>query len=352
MFSKCCCKTRLQVQKTLVIVSCIPGLSIKSCHAPAPVFSSCHHLLGSSVKRTLVSLLAVMSLVGNSASLLLRHCCRKTREKASNDVTELFVSHLSVSNCVMGVYLAVLAVADQLQSGDYLWRDQVWRSSPWCVVCGFLFLVSSQVSVFIVTIATVGRCWVLSRPHGDAKTKKVSILLCLVSWITGFVLASVPDAWTSFSSSGACIPSLVPLWGQDEHHYVTGLLIVLNGVLMILTSVGQGFIYTAVGRSEVDLILGREGSRDLTLALRIMTISITDAVSWFAITLLTLLTSHGILTSMDVSFTCTMVTMVTKPSINPYLYFLGVVGERRRQTLQQRLLQWLRKKDLPDKFSS
>ena len=320
------------------------GINVKSCHAPTPVFSSCIHLLGSTTKQRLVLLLALTSLAGNLASLVIRHCSREKRVKTTNDVTGMLVSHLSVSNGVMGVYLAMLVVADQLQGGKYLWRERAWTSSAWCRVAGFLFLLSSQVSVCIVSVASLERCWILSRLHGNVNTKKVSTLLSFVSWIAGFTLAAVPATQTSASSTGPCIPSLVLVPGQQRvHPYVIGVLVVLNGTLMLLTVCGQVCIYAISCRNEMALIFNREGSKDLIMALRMMPISVTDACAWFLVTVLTLLTSHGILMSGDVSFTGTVLAMVTKSSLNPFLYLLSVYLERRQLKHQQRLIQLLRK---------
>ena len=334
---------------TLSVVCWTTGLSIKSCHSPAAVFSSCHRLLGSTTVRRAVFLLALMSLTGNLASLGLRHGLRKRRTK-TNDVPSVFVPNLNVCNCLMGVYLTMLAVADQLQGGDYLWRERAWRSSSWCFASGFLFFLSTEVSVFTVTVATLERCWVLSRACGNVKTRKASVLLCVVCWIVGIVLATVPAARTSFSSSGACIPSLVALPGHPRvHRYTIGVLVVLNGICMIVTAVGQAAIYATVCRNEMVLTMDRKGSQDLIIALRMMAVSITDACSWFLLLAFMLLTSHGVLTSVDVSFTSTLLAMVTKPCVNPYLYFFSAFLERRRQTQRQRLMQWLRKNDTTDK---
>ena len=260
------------------------------------------------------------------------------------------MSNLNVCNCVMGVYLAMLAVADQLLGGDYLWRERSWRLSPWCTMSGFLFMLSSEVSVFVVFIVTFERCWVLSGFNRFVTTKKVSTLLYFISWITGLVLASIPAVWTTSSSSGACMPALVPLPGQHRvHHYPVGVLAVLNCLLMFMVVCGQAYIFKTASRNETALLLNSEGSRDLVLALRVMTISVTDACSWFLVATLMSLTSCGFLTSVDVSFTTTVFTMVTKPWVNPVLYLFALFRERRRQTLQQRLLQWLKTKDISNK---
>ena len=184
----------------------------------------------------------------------------------------------------------------------------------------------------------------MSGPHVNMKTKRLSVLLCLGSWVTGLVLASVPAAWTSMISSGACIPSLVPVPGhQRVHYYAVGVLVVLKAVLVSPTLVGQGYIYATACRNEVTLIVDRERLRALILALRMMTIAVTDACAWFLVALLTLLTLQGVLLSTDVSATSTLLAMVKKPCINPYLYLYREVQERQRQTRQQQLTQWLMK---------
>ena len=140
---------------------------------------------------------------------------------------EAFVTHLTVSNCVMGLYLVMLDVADQLQDVDYLWKEPTWRSSSWCAMIGFLFLLSSQVFVIVILLGTVERCWALSHPRGHVKARKVSVLLCPFCWVTGFALASTPPAWTSFRNSGACILPLVPLSKQQRiHNYNSAVLLV------------------------------------------------------------------------------------------------------------------------------
>ena len=308
------------------------GLSIKSCHAPAPVFSSCQHLLGSTTKRRLIFLFCLMSLIGNLVSLIVRHCCHQSG-RTTNDATGVFVSNLNVCDCVMGVYLAMLAVADQLLGGDYLWRERSWRVSTWCTLSGFLFMLSSEVSVFIICIVTFERCWVVSGFKCFVTTKKVSTLLYFISWMSGLVLASIPAAWTTFSSSGACIPSLVPVPGQHRvHHYAIGVLAVLNCLLMSMVVCGQAYIFKTVSRNKTALLLNSKGSKDLVLALRVMTISVTDACSWFLVAMMMSLTSRGFLESVDVSFTSTVFIMVKKPWVNPLLYLVSVSGETQANT--------------------
>ena len=326
------------------------GFNLKSCHAPAPIFSSCQHLLGSLAKRTVTFLLALMSSAGNVASLVLRHYFRH-RGRTSKNATSAFVSHLSVCNCVTGVYLATLAVADHLLGGDYLWREHAWKTSSWCTMAGFLFLLSSEVSVFIVFTATVEHCLAVFHPVRSAGTKKVLVLLCM-SWVTGTMLAAIPvtSVRSVFSATAVCMPPVVPLSEQHGvHHYTTAVLVVVNCAFMLLTIVGQGFIYAKVCKKEMDLMFDRQGSRELILAVRVMNIAITDACAWFLIPTMLVLTSGGYVTSVDAGHSVIALAMVTKPSVNPCLYVANVILERRGLQLRRRLLQHLRTKNVSNR---
>ena len=315
------------------------------------MFSSCRHLLGSWTKRGAVFLLALTALLGNSFSLLVCHCLawgrRRRGEREPGRVTSVYELHLNVCNGIMGVYMATLAVAGQLFGEEFWRRERAWRSSAWCAMAGFTFLMSSQVSVFIVATATVERCWVMTRARCSGKcARKVSACNCFLSWTCGAVLACVPAAssWNLFDNS-VCMLSVVPLTaGQLVHDYAAGVLVVLNSVLMAVVALGQGYLLFMLRQNDMALIFDAEGSQDLRQAKRLMNVSVTDACTWFLVATVTLLTSRGVWTSGEGGFTITMFAMVTKPSVNPFMYLLNVVREHRKQTLQQRLLQRIRRK--------
>jgi hypothetical protein len=60
---------------------------------------------------------AVLAVAGNMASLLYRSVCGRSKAKLGYDV---FVSHLCVSDFLMGVYLAVVGLADQIYYTNYV----------------------------------------------------------------------------------------------------------------------------------------------------------------------------------------------------------------------------------------
>ena len=63
---------------------------------------------------------------------------------------DVFVTHLCVSDFLMGVYLAIVGVADRLYYGNYRWYEEEWKRSTACHAAGFLSLVSSEVGLYIL----------------------------------------------------------------------------------------------------------------------------------------------------------------------------------------------------------
>ena len=76
----------------------------------------------------------------------------------------VFVSHLSLSDLSMGIYLSVLGGADVAYQGGYLWKDYEWRFSAACHFAGFLALMSCEVSANIMCLITLDRFLVLKFP--------------------------------------------------------------------------------------------------------------------------------------------------------------------------------------------
>ena len=61
----------------------------------------------------------------------------------------VLVMNLCVSDCLMGVYLAVIGAADAQYRGHYVTQDSQWRHSVSCQAAGFLVLLSSEVTMAI-----------------------------------------------------------------------------------------------------------------------------------------------------------------------------------------------------------
>ena len=111
----------------------------------------------------------------------------------------------------MGVYLAIVGVADQVYRGEYLWYDDHWKQSAVCKVAGFLSLMSTEVSAFIICLITLDRFLALRFPFSRLHFSRGSALTaCAVVWVIGIALATVPllpmtSHWEYYSQTGICI---------------------------------------------------------------------------------------------------------------------------------------------------
>ncbi|KAL8585872.1 hypothetical protein ACOMHN_056467 [Nucella lapillus] len=93
----------------------------------------------------------------------------------------------------MGVYLAIIGVADQVFAGVYVWSDKTWKASKVCNVAGFLSFLSSEVSAFIICLITIDRFLVLRFPFSQIRFGATSAhIACVIIGTLGLILATVP----------------------------------------------------------------------------------------------------------------------------------------------------------------
>ena len=123
----------------------------------------------------------------------------------------VFVTHLCLSDLAMGVYLAMIGVADRRYLGTYLWEDTAWRNSGTCHAAGFLSLLSSEVSALLIAIITVDGLLVIRFPFSSVRfSPRSGQVTCGLTWVVGVVLASLPllpvtAHWRFYSQTGICI---------------------------------------------------------------------------------------------------------------------------------------------------
>ena len=138
---KVCCPQRLP-----------PDFNLNQCLAPEDPVSSCDSLLGQTALRVLFPLLAVLGLLGNACGLASHVLVVKVCRRFGFGV---FLTHLCLSDFVMCVYLALIAVADRVYQDSYARADTAWRRGAVCRMAGVLWLLASEVSALIVSLITL-----------------------------------------------------------------------------------------------------------------------------------------------------------------------------------------------------
>ena len=315
------------------------GFNLNNCRAPSDEISSCEALLRSNLYRILLALFGSLATVGNLSNFIYRIISKRTTSTGF----DVFVIHLCVSDLLMGVYLAVIGVADGLYRGSYLHKEQQWKHGAVCQFAGAMSFVSSEVSAFIISIITMDRFLALRFPFSQIRFQNASAQLTSAAvWVVGLALATVPllpvtSHWEYYSQTGICIPLPITRNKFAGHAYSFGVMIILNFVLFLLISIGQLVIYWSV-RSNTMSSTNRFGkSKNQTLARRLFTVALTDFLCWFPIGLLGLLASQEVSIPGEVNVAMAIIVLPLNSALNPFLYTLNMVSERRRRAREERL---------------
>ena len=324
---KLCCPDNLPIE-----------FDTNNCLAPSDHLSSCKNLLRSDIYRIVLVGFGTLALLGNFASFIYRVITNTYTSSGFG----VFVTHLCVSDFLMGTYLGIIGVADRLYQGTYLWKDAEWKGSAMCQLAGFLSLLSSEVSAFIICLITLDRFLVLRFPFSQLRFHKRSAhVACVLAWCAGLVLAAVPllpftSHWNFYGQTGICIPLPITRTGRAGHMYSFFIMIVLNFALFLLIAVGQIIVYWAIRSNSMSCTDTSRKSKDLTIARRLMTIVVSDFLCWFPIGVLGLLASNGVAISGEVNVMMAIIALPLNSALNPFLYTLNIMLERRRRVKEAR----------------
>ena len=311
------------------------------CFSPQDELSSCKDLLRSDLYRIFLWLMCSASVAMNLGNLGFRNVTLKTRSSSGFSV---FVSSLSLSDCVMGVYLAFVGVADAKYRGAYYLYEEEWLSSVPCSVSGAMSLLSCEVSAITVCLITLDRFIALRFPFSTLKFSRQSALVaCVLAWLVGLVLCLIPlrvPSWRFYSQTGICIPLPVTRREFSGQAYSFGVMIVFNFVLFLLVASGQGFIYHSVRMNSM-AAQTHQKVRDVTIARRLLTVALSDFLCWFPVGLLGLLASGGFPVPGEVNVAMAIFILPLNSALNPFLYTFNILLERRRKVKEIRILKYL-----------
>ncbi|XP_070173749.1 G-protein coupled receptor GRL101-like [Littorina saxatilis] len=321
------------------------GFNPNHCHVPPDAISSCDSLLKTDLFRVITAVFSAVAVLGNLASFVVRVCVQKSGGSLGYSV---FVTHLSVSDLLMGVYLAIILVADWWYRGAYVWEDEAWKASVACRLAGVLSLTSSEVSAFVVCLITLDRLLVLRFPFSQLRfSPRSAHVASALAWLIGFTLASAPllpslAFWRFYGQSGMCVP--LPVVSRNDfagYGYSFGIMIVMNLGLFLLTALGQVFVYLSIRASAISTSDSARKSKDLTIARRLTAVVVSDFLCWFPISVLGVLASRGVSLPGEVSVAVAIFVLPLNSALNPFLYTLNTILERRRQEREKRLHQRL-----------
>ncbi|KAL8594721.1 hypothetical protein ACOMHN_051667 [Nucella lapillus] len=330
----------------------LPESSLSRCDAPMDELSSCDDLLSSDFFRVFLWTMSLLAITGNAGVFLYRLIKGKNPKGRA---FPLLVQNLCLADFLMGVYLLMIGVADSQYRGIYFTRDSLWRHSIACRVAGFMGLLSSEVSAFLLTLITVDRLLLVCFPlHKNLHLSATSSLVaCLSVWGTGLVLAATPllpptAHWQFYSQTGICLPLPITRHSFPGYAYTFAVFIVLNFLLFLLVGAGQAVIFRVIRRSGRMATGGSSTKRqeqELTIARRLFLVAFSDFCCWFPIGLMGLLAAGGVAIPAQVNVWLAVFVLPLNSALNPYLYTLNALydsyTERHHEQKIQRLMQQL-----------
>ena len=314
---------------------------MKNCHAPRNEVSSCANLLRSDLYRVVLATFCILTLAGNSLCSAFRLFSLK---RGNFKAFSVFVLHLCLSDFLMGVYLVLIGITDWRHRDRYVWEDTAWRNSAGCRLAGFLALLSCEVSAFLICLITIDRFLAVRFPLSFVHFSGFHAQLAsCVSWATGLALATVPllppvAHWHFYGQTGICVPLPVTRTQFAGHKYSFAVMIVLNFILFLAIIAGQAAIYMSIRANTMVGSRTGQHSQGMDIARRLFTIAVSDFLCWFPIGCLGLLACHGFRVSGEVNVAMAILVMPLNSAINPFLYTLNVILEKRRKKREEQLI--------------
>ncbi|XP_038053554.1 G-protein coupled receptor GRL101-like, partial [Patiria miniata] len=348
----------------------IPGYKIANCETTQsqPPLNLCGSLMQNYGLRICMWVLGMSALLGNFGIIVWRFWHAEGSDVMR--VHSFMVHNLAVSDFLMGVYMLIIAAADIHYGDRYSYKSREWRSSAPCKAAGILSVLSSEASVFFVTLISIECFLNLVFPFSRFKLRPSSArIVVLAAWVVAVCLGVVPTLVVDLDSdvyglSDVCIglplttkaygvqlqPSDIdnPFGGADTLQIVSSTsqkpawilsIVLFLGVnsgcfLVVLACYISIFVKVKLSARRVGTAAHRE--RDVILAVKMALIVGTDFACWMPVIILGILSQTGaVQVGVEVYSWIVVLVLPINSSLNPYLYTIySAITERRQNTKQ------------------
>ena len=170
--------------------------SIRECLPEPDQFSSCEDLMHNQLLRILMWIFGLSALLGNGFVImwrLIHHKRKEQRKSKSSKVQSILVFNLALGDGLMGVYMMIIASADVYYRGVYIVYAEEWQKSIACKLAGLLSVLSSQTSVFFMTVISIDRFLSIIFPFSQANlSPKTAKLAAVIIWFVTVLLSLMP----------------------------------------------------------------------------------------------------------------------------------------------------------------
>ncbi|XP_038052607.1 G-protein coupled receptor GRL101-like [Patiria miniata] len=343
----------------------IPGFQIGNCHTTQsqPPLNLCGSLMQNYGLRVCMWVLGISALFGNFVVIVWR-----LRHQEGNEVKKthsLLIANLAVSDFIMGVYMLIIAAADIHYGERYSSQAAQWRTSAPCKAAGVLSVLSSEASVFFVTMISLDCLLGIVFPFARMKLGETSaIKFIAVGWVTALCLSIVPTLVVDSNSdvyglSDVCIglplttkadgvqlePSDVnnPFGDADALQIVSStgqkpawilsivMFLGINLCCFLVVLVCYIAIFIKAKRSASQIRKNSNRDSEIKMAVKMALIVGTDFACWMPVIILGILSQTGAVhVGAEVYSWIVVLVLPINSSLNPYLYtiYSSVMAKR------------------------
>ncbi|KAH9381845.1 hypothetical protein HPB48_020006 [Haemaphysalis longicornis] len=302
---------------------CSLVLHVRVCEPRGDGISSLAHLLDNVVLRVSVWVVAIVACAGNLLVLVGRVMFRE-----HNEVHSFYIKNLALADLLMGVYLLIIAAHDVRFRGEYIRHDFRWRRSWSCNACGLLSTVSSEASVFTLTVITVDRFVSILYPLSIKKRTRRSAFCCMLCvWLTTTLMAAVPmlrpDYYGEdfYGSNGVCLPLHIHDPGTKGWEYSAFVFCTVNSIAFSFIAYAYLSMFVTITRSNVGL-RSTQQLHDRAIAKRFAFIVGTDVLCWMPIVIIKIIAIAGIHIDETLYAWVAVFLLPVNSALNPVLYTL------------------------------
>lgn len=257
-----CHELKAQLSSRLNNISCTPE---------PDAFNPCEDIMGYPVLRVAVWFVVGASVFGNlSVIVVLANIFKRL------SVPKFLQLNLAIGDLFMGVYLALLALADLNTLGSYFNYAIDWQHGYGCKLAGAASLFASQLSIFTLSVITFERYYTITYSIDLNMRLQLgwAARIMFLGWLYAFASAMLPifADINSYSKTSICLPM--------RTKNITDRLFIL--VLLVIDS--SAFVIIFACYLKMYLLILRQKTeataKERTVAMRMALFVSTDFACW------------------------------------------------------------------------
>ena len=325
-------KTEIEIVRRLAVAAIPPNFSFV-CYPRADPMAPCEDLLGSWPLRVLIWVVFVVTLFGNGLVLTVILASPKPARRlgppiVDRKVSQFYISQLAVADIGIGIYLGFLAVVDLQTFGEQHFYQTAlsWQFGPGCLTAGFIAVLSSELSVYILVVITLERIYVYKRAMVATKMHMCNaILVILFGWVFAVICAALPLAgYNNYDTVAICLPFDVE---SVEGRYYIAIVMGINLLAFLIVATCNFYLYCRLGK------ISSITASDSKMFRMVFILIITDFICWAPLVTVSLaaLFKQEVIRTTHFKWFAVFVLPVNACA-NPFLY--GLLTEKFKHQMQ------------------